>query len=437
MRPQRGFVALLMILLVAIGVFGAMAAWVASEPPPSKQAINRVVLAQAKEALLAYVVGTALSDQNTRLPCPDIDGNGTADTVPIPLGAAKPCGLAGNVQLGLLPWSALSLPSLRDAYGECLWYAVDGQFKNAPASETTTGVNADTDGRLIINDEAGHILADKVVAVVFARSAQTGSQVHGTSASGAPPCATGPSGDAAQDAAGYLGSSNALPAISAATSATFLSATELAPDKASLTHQLIWITAEEFAAVAMRANAEALKNTLNSLSSTTKGRLPFAANTPGGACIAQQYSGFFPLYCHYPNPDPGVPVDSMLSFDLSGPLETDEWHKLAFYAVAPGCAFDMPVATTASSCLPGTLLSAASVPVSGVILARGRALSGQDCSKTLLFDAALKLECIEAGVNGTDNGIELFTNPKVSTQTRKLITPDKLPQSNDVLKELK
>jgi len=437
MKAQRGFVALLMIVLIAVGVFGVMAAWVASDPPPSKQAINRVVLRQAKEALLAYVVETALSSKNTRLPCPNITGDGKADVDPIPGGTAKPCGLAGNTQLGLLPWNALSLPPLRDAYGECLWYAVDGQFKNAPASETTTGVNADTDGGITIKDEAGHILADKVVAVVFARSAQTGLQSHGTSTSGAPPCATSPTEDAAQDAAGYLGSSNAAPATNAITLVNFSSATELAPDKASLTHQLIWITAEEFAAVAMRANSEALKTALNSLSSTTKGRLPLAANTPGGGCMAGQYSGFFPLYCHYPDPDPGAPVGSMLSFDLSGPLKTDEWHKLAFYAVAPGCAFDMPVATTASTCLPGTLLSAASLPVSGVILARGRALSGQDCSKTLLFDAVLKLECIEAGVNGTDNGIELVTNPKVSTQTRKLITPDKQPQSNDVLKELK
>lgn len=421
MKRQRGFVALLMIVLIAVGVFGAMAAWVASEPPPSKQAINRVVLGQAKEALLAYVVGTALANQNTRLPCPNIDGNGTADAV-IPGSSAKPCGLAGNTQLGLLPWNALSLPPLRDAYGECLWYAVDGQFKNAPSSEITPGVNADTDGRITIKDEAGHVLADKVVAVVFARSGKTSLQAHSASASGAPPCATAPSGDAAQDAAVYLGSSNAAPAASPVTSVDLFSATELAPDKVSFTHQLIWITTDEFATVAMRANAEALKITFNAAvqasMSTTNGRLPFAAAAPGGACQYQPplYRGFLPVSCKYPDP-----VLGPLSFTPNATvLQTDRWGDLAFYAVAPSCAFDAPNCQSDATLIPSKGL------VKGALLARGRKLSvsGQDC-------AAQALTCLE-GSNKL-----AFDSTQSGWLSRPLVEPDPALPSNDVLKELK
>ncbi len=424
MKPQRGFVALLMIVLIAVGVFGAMAAWVASEPSLSKQAINRVVLAQAKEALLSYVVETALSGQNTRLPCPDIDGDGTADATPIPLGAAKPCGLAGNTQLGLLPWNSLSLPPLRDAYGECLWYAVDGQFKNATGSDATFGVNADTDGRITIKDEAGNTLADKVVAVVFARSAQTGLQGRSASASSTSPCATTPSGDAAQDATGYLDSNNAAPATSPLTSVNLVSATQLAPDKVSLSHQLIWITADEFAAVAMRVNAAPLAAAFNTAvqasMSTTNGLFPFAAATPGGTCQQQPplYRGFLPVSCRYPDP-----VSGPLSFTLNAPvLQSDKWHELAFYAVAPSCAFDAP------SCVPSATLIA-SGSVKGALLARGRKLSGQDCGASTGSVATQPLKCIEANNLAFDP-----SNP--GWQSKMLVEPDPALPSNDILKVL-
>jgi len=424
MKPQRGFVALLMMVLVAVGVFGAMAAWVASEPPLSKQAINRVVLGQAKEALLAYVVETALSGKNTRLPCPNITGDGKADVDPIPGGTAKPCGLTGNTQLGLLPWNALSLPPLRDAYGECLWYAVDGQFKNAPSSELTPGVNADTDGRITIKDEAGQVLADKVVAVVFARSAKMDSQAHGASADGAPLCATTPSGYAAQDAPIYLGSGNATPATGTVTSANLFNATQLAPDKASLTHQLIWITADEFAAVAMRANAEPLATALKAAVATsvgTNGRYPFAAATPGGTCRHGLYRGFLPASCKYPDA-----VVGPLSFglDASSNLVKDRWHELAFYAVAPGCAFDAP------GCVSDATLIPSKGAVKGAVLVRGKKLQGQDCGAGTANVATQSLTCLEGSNNLA------FDTTKAGWLSRAVAEPDPALPSNDILKAL-
>jgi hypothetical protein len=342
-------------------------------------------------------------------------GDGKADSTSIPGGAAKPCGLAGNTQLGLLPWSALNLPPLRDAYGECLWYAVDGQFKNALGSDATLGVNADTDGRITVKDEAGNTLADKVVAVVFARSAQTGLQGRSAGTGGAPPCATTPSGDAAQDATGYLDLSNAAPATSILTSVDLVSATQLAPDKVSFSHQLIWITADEFAAVAMRVNAAPLAAAFNTAvqasMSITNGRFPFAAATPGGTCQQQPplYRGFLPVSCNF----------GTLSFTLNAPvLQADRWHELAFYAVAPSCAFDQP------GCLSDAALIPSKGLVKGGLLARGRQLSGQDC-------AAQALTCLE-GANKP-----AFDPAQSGWLSQPLVEPDSSLPSNDILKELK
>jgi hypothetical protein len=194
-----------------------------------------------------------------------------------------------------------------------------------------------------------------------------------------------------------------------------LSATELAPDKASLSHQFIWITADEFAAVAMRANAEALKATLQASTATTTGLFPFAAAAPGGTCQYQPplYRGFLPVSCKYPDP-----VLGPLSFTLNATLQADKWHELAFYAVAPSCAFDAPGCVSNATLIPSKGL------VKGALLARSRKLSGQDCG-------AQALTCLE----GTN---KLAFDPTQSGwPSQPLIEPDLALPSNDILKELK
>jgi hypothetical protein len=438
MKPQQGFAVLLMMVLVAVGVFGAMAAWVASDPPPSKQSINRQVLAQAREALLAYVAVSGdpakmLTDK-TRLPCPDRIGDGVADT------SASTCLATGETAFGLLPWSTLGLPPLRDADGECLWYAVSGDFKDAAPAATVRPVNADTDGRITVSDEAGRTLATQLVAVVFAPGTNLTQQARNAMAGGADkPCVT-PSSNAIADAALYLDKivlsgatiNNAQPAPAASAPVTFVQLTGTVDKQSLLNDQLAWITSDDYAATATQRNAEVLKAAFNAAVATSGsgGLLPFAVDTPGGTCKPPYlYSGFLPSSCSYVNaagttitftldPVPSVPSEATL----------DGWPQQAFYAVAPGCAFDAP-----AGCRPALLTLPANPAAKAVLLMRGRRQSNPNCplspSTSTLNQLLL---CIEG-----QNANVLSRNPTIATQTRTFIAPDSRPTSNDVLKELK
>lgn len=426
MNAQRGFVALLMIVLIAVGVFGAMAAWVASEPPPSKQAINQKVLIQAREALLAYV---ALSSNaanvltlKTRLPCPDMDGDGAANTAP----DTSNCGVARQTALGLLPWKTLGLPPLRDADGECLWYAVSGDFKDATDPTATTAVNADTDGVITVANEAGSSLATKLVAVVFAPGMKLGSQVRTDPAAlGADkPCAT-PSGGATADAANYLDSGKIDPTLTPPT-ITFIQLTGTVDKQSLVNDQLSWITAEDYAATATPRNAEALRKAFSAAvqASGSGGRLPFAAATPGGGCDPGRYSGFMPTTCSYVDATTGGATT--FAFTLSAP---DAWPQSAFYAVAPGCAFNAPGCDTTSPSA-SALTVTANGHAKAMLLMRGRRQSGCPSNDTSLTELDQWLPCLESQANRN-----ALANP-MTPQARTIAAPDKWPTSNDVLKEL-
>jgi type II secretory pathway pseudopilin PulG len=137
-------------LLVLLGLLGLIAALFvvgfAGNLTRQNEADERTAnaLAQAKEALIGYAAN--YPDEHAGrvfgyLPCPDRDGGtgeGTADTA---------CGGADVTVIGRLPWKTLELPPLRDGNGECLWYAVSGNFKNNPPTDL---MNWDTNGLITI-----------------------------------------------------------------------------------------------------------------------------------------------------------------------------------------------------------------------------------------------------------------------------------------------
>lgn len=120
-----------MVLLLG-GLYGFVGRIDAGLASPSRAGDD--ALARAKEALLWYAV-TYRDSHDAEvpgyLPCPDsaeesglfVAGDGIA---------AATCGGPGTIAVGLLPYRTLGLPELRDADGNCLWYAVSGTFKNAP-----------------------------------------------------------------------------------------------------------------------------------------------------------------------------------------------------------------------------------------------------------------------------------------------------------------
>lgn len=130
---------------------------------------SAAALAQAKAALIGYAVAyddTHPGEVYGHLPCPDTsagDINGE--------GSQSPCGSQDISVLGRLPWKTLKVSPLRDGYGECLWYAVSGTYKNNP--KTAAGlVDPMTSGLLLVlgNDGTSYLAgsADPAVAVVFA-----------------------------------------------------------------------------------------------------------------------------------------------------------------------------------------------------------------------------------------------------------------------------
>lgn len=90
-------------------------------------------IAQAKDALIGYAATYRDRNTNTELtvfgylPCPDM-GRSTEE------GLEDPSGCINTDKdisvIGRLPWRTLGLPPLRDGNGDCLWYAVSGNFKN-------------------------------------------------------------------------------------------------------------------------------------------------------------------------------------------------------------------------------------------------------------------------------------------------------------------
>ena len=169
---QRG---LALYLLLLLAFFGAAALFVegmsASSLQQDRDAASDAVLALAKEALIAYAVTYGESHANKLpgyLPCPDSGTRG----VNVHEGSPDPpCGRKGVSVIGRLPWHQLGLEPLRDARGECLWYAVSGAFKNDPPADM---LNWDSLGQLAVMGAdgksmvAGAIPEERAAAVIFA-----------------------------------------------------------------------------------------------------------------------------------------------------------------------------------------------------------------------------------------------------------------------------
>jgi hypothetical protein len=130
-----------------------------------------LAMAQAREALIGYAATYRDLHPNEvfgYLPCPD-RGTGVEGQ------AQSACGGADVTVIGRLPWKTLDLPPLRDASGECLWYAVSGNFKYNP--KTADLMNRDSNGliEVMAADGTGFVAGaspqHRAIAVVFSPGA--------------------------------------------------------------------------------------------------------------------------------------------------------------------------------------------------------------------------------------------------------------------------
>ena len=160
---EAGFALLaLLFLLFLAGVAVYLGNVSATSIQLQRSQVTLKALAQAKEALIGYAASHPTLPG--ALPCPDTDNDGFANTT----------GNNCSAYIGRLPWQQLGLPDLRDGYGECLWYAVSPDFRDAlPASirtPTNYPLNSSTAGQLTLNDASGNPLSippNPVVALIF------------------------------------------------------------------------------------------------------------------------------------------------------------------------------------------------------------------------------------------------------------------------------
>ena len=127
----------LAVVLVIIGlIVGGLIRPLASQMEQARRADAEQALTQIHEALLGYAIA------GQRLPCPDTNGDGRADTC---------SGNAGAVHVGELPWADLGAPK-EDPWGNPWGYAVNGAFTSAPVGYTTSGSGS---GRIAVHEAAG------------------------------------------------------------------------------------------------------------------------------------------------------------------------------------------------------------------------------------------------------------------------------------------
>ncbi|MDD5174884.1 MAG: hypothetical protein PHQ05_00490 [Sterolibacterium sp.] len=151
------------------------------------------VLNLAKEALIGYAA--TYRDTNSGevfgyLPCPDIDGDGSAN------GFSEDCGATDStVRIGLLPFKQLGLPSNTDADGNCLWYAVSGTFKaSSNGTYLPRPLNWDTQGQIEIRDSNDALITKPddqyggAAAVIFSVGPPQANQSDRLPASDTAPC---------------------------------------------------------------------------------------------------------------------------------------------------------------------------------------------------------------------------------------------------------
>lgn len=145
-RGQRGLILPAVALLLVVGAIGLGISLYHRAEGTEVLAQSRTAqsLAEAKALLRRYAQSYHHSHPGNPvpgyLPCPDQDGDGSAELS---------CDGTSELSVGLLPYKTLGIPPLRDGSGECLWYAVAGTYKNSPHA-TGMAMNWDTPGQFAV-----------------------------------------------------------------------------------------------------------------------------------------------------------------------------------------------------------------------------------------------------------------------------------------------
>jgi type II secretory pathway pseudopilin PulG len=405
---QRGFTLVLLATIftvVLLGVFVSVISVKSAQLLADEKTAS--ALASAREALTAYAATHPTLPG--RLPCPDNNGDGVAD-----------CGPAGLNAIGRLPWKTLGIPDLRDASGECLWYAVSANFREDAAGP----VNSDSTGNFEIRDDpaladpgttkyiAGPAAQTRAIAIVFAPGPvlDTHDRVPGGSV-----CGT------YNIAADFLdtkyGINNAAPATVGV--ATFVGG-KAEDSTPGFNDRLVYLTPAQFFPPVERRVAGEIKKTLLVYYSLN-GYYPYANDLSDAT-----------LNCTSSNPRRGrVPLSissgcsSLAEWPTALPawFTSQQWNLLTYYAVASACTAATPTAPTSPPTCGGTgylTLQGSATPTNNqvVVIEPGAALFGQTSPCTAIVN------CLE-GINADnlDDNFEIQTSSPSFNDVVVVITP--------------
>lgn len=171
-KKQAGFTLVeLSIVLVVIGLLlGTAVVALTNFLSRAQFSETEAQLALVQEALIGYVISQG------RLPCPDV--NDYPPVAPTFGSASDGVGdIAGGTctqEMGYLPYAELGLPP-RDVWGTLYFYRVDDVYAdNPPAGQTVTFTLTEGEGQIDVNNAAGNLAADNIVALFFS----AGPNVH-------------------------------------------------------------------------------------------------------------------------------------------------------------------------------------------------------------------------------------------------------------------
>lgn len=282
-RAQQGAALLIMMLILILGV----SAWLvrgldARATATAKQQQATAALAAAKEALLGYMVTTeaAFPGSHGLLPCPDIDASGSFAE-----GQAHDSACLARYRsvIGRFPWKTVGLAPARGSVGECLWYAVSGNWKAATLA-TAELLNPDTNGqfRVLASDGrlvAGETPAARAVAVIIAPGAPLAGQARASAGSGVEQCGGNYVAARYLDRDVATGTDNANLAAAPDAIDDFITAE---PGREDLNDQLVFVTRAEIEERLMRrADIQARLGALTE--AVAKCIANYGRTNPGGA----------------------------------------------------------------------------------------------------------------------------------------------------------
>lgn len=341
-RKQSGVVLVAFLLLLVTGAsFVFLRGLNAAATQFYRDTQTASALAEAKAAL----IGRAATDNDRpgTLPCPDIDNDGSAE-----LFSGTDC----PAYMGRLPWRTLRLSDIRDGSDERLWYVLSPTYHDHPSAQP---INSNTLGTLAVS---GTVTANDVLAIVIAPGITLGGQERNSAA--------------INNVLHYLEGENSdgdNDFVVASLNETF-------------NDQLTVLTWDSLLPTVERRVAGELRNVLNNYfansSATPSARYyPYAAKFDDSSytCTFNERHGHVPLA-----------IGSCSGTAVVLPLwfQTNNWHTVTYYAVAPSCT------TTTPGCA-GALLTVnnSSPPVNNkqaIVVMTGQKLPGQIRPTTNVVD---------------------------------------------------